>query len=117
MFKSREAHLVCRREAYRILKPGGELYFSDVYSSKRVPAALRQDEVLERSCVLAWLPARFHSLSELAHRGMFVYCLVVLFYCAVLLCCFTVLFYCVVLLCCSTVLFYCVVLLCFSTVL
>jgi ubiquinone/menaquinone biosynthesis C-methylase UbiE len=34
------------REAYRLLKPSGELYFSDVYSNKRVPAELVNDPVL-----------------------------------------------------------------------
>lgn len=36
-------------EAYRVLAPGGELYFSDVYSSRRVPEAARKDEVTHRS--------------------------------------------------------------------
>ena len=31
---------------YRLLKPGGELYFSDVYSSARVPKSLAQDKIL-----------------------------------------------------------------------
>ncbi|XP_013993541.1 arsenite methyltransferase [Salmo salar] len=34
------------REAFRVLKEGGELYFSDIYSSKAVPEHLKQDPVL-----------------------------------------------------------------------
>ncbi|MBN3316406.1 AS3MT methyltransferase, partial [Atractosteus spatula] len=34
------------KEAYRVLKEGGELYFSDVYASKTVPENVKQDEVL-----------------------------------------------------------------------
>ena len=37
--------------AYRLLKPGGELYFSDVYSERRVPEALRSDPVLHGECL------------------------------------------------------------------
>jgi SAM-dependent methyltransferase len=33
------------REAYRVLRPGGEMHFSDVYADRRVPAALQTDEV------------------------------------------------------------------------
>ncbi|CAM9305033.1 unnamed protein product [Choristocarpus tenellus] len=39
------------REAYRVLKPGGELYFSDVYSDRRVPQELVDDEVLFGECL------------------------------------------------------------------
>lgn len=39
------------REAYRLLKPGGELYFSDIYADRRLPDALRQDEVLYGECL------------------------------------------------------------------
>jgi len=39
------------REAYRVLKTGGELYFSDVYASRRVPEALRSDSVLHGECL------------------------------------------------------------------
>ncbi|CAE8698987.1 unnamed protein product, partial [Polarella glacialis] len=38
-------------EAYRLLKPGGELYFSDVYSDRRVPKALQEDSVLWGECI------------------------------------------------------------------
>ncbi len=37
--------------AYRLLKPGGELYFSDVYSDRRVPAELQDDPVLHGECL------------------------------------------------------------------
>lgn len=39
------------REAHRVLKPGGELYFSDIYSDRRVPAALADDPVLYGECL------------------------------------------------------------------
>ncbi len=39
------------REAYRLLKPGGELYFSDVYSDRRVPEHLISDPVLYGECL------------------------------------------------------------------
>lgn len=39
------------REAYRLLKPGGELYFSDIYADRRLPEALRQDEILYGECL------------------------------------------------------------------
>eukprot|EP00122_Pirum_gemmata_P002710 Pgem_evm1s2443 len=38
-------------EAFRVLKPGGELYFSDVYSDRRVPQELVDDEVLFGECL------------------------------------------------------------------
>lgn len=38
-------------EIFRVLKPGGELYFSDVYADRRIPAALRQDPVLLGECL------------------------------------------------------------------
>jgi SAM-dependent methyltransferase len=39
------------RGAYKLLKPGGELYFSDVYCDRRVPQELREDEVLWGECI------------------------------------------------------------------
>lgn len=39
------------REAYRLLKPGGELYFSDIYADRRLPEAVRRDEVLYGECL------------------------------------------------------------------
>ena len=39
------------REAYRLLKPGGELYFSDVYADRRIPNTLAQDPVLYGECL------------------------------------------------------------------
>ena len=38
------------KEAYRVLAPGGELYFSDVYSSRRISEAARKDEVSSAEC-------------------------------------------------------------------
>ncbi|MEX1258971.1 MAG: methyltransferase domain-containing protein [Gemmatimonadota bacterium] len=38
-------------EVFRTLKPGGELYFSDVFADRRVPAHLREDPVLLGECL------------------------------------------------------------------
>jgi arsenite methyltransferase len=38
-------------EIFRVLKPGGELYFSDVYADRRIPSALRLDPVLLGECL------------------------------------------------------------------
>lgn len=37
--------------AHRLLKPGGEIYFSDVYCDRRVPENLRTDPVLHGECL------------------------------------------------------------------
>lgn len=37
--------------AYDLLKPGGELYFSDVYADRRVPDTLKEDPVLYGECL------------------------------------------------------------------
>lgn len=39
------------REVYRLLKPGGELYFSDVYSDRRIPQKLVSNAVLYGECL------------------------------------------------------------------
>lgn len=39
------------REIFRVLKPGGELYFSDVFSGRRVPEPLQRDPVLLGECL------------------------------------------------------------------
>ncbi len=39
------------RAAHALLKPGGELYFSDVYADRRVPARLLEDPVLHGECL------------------------------------------------------------------
>jgi arsenite methyltransferase len=39
------------REIFRVLKPGGELYFSDVFSNRRIPANLAEDPILRGECL------------------------------------------------------------------
>ncbi len=39
------------RAAHLLLRPGGELYFSDVYADRRVPQALLHDPVLHGECL------------------------------------------------------------------
>ncbi|PJZ49173.1 methyltransferase domain-containing protein [Leptospira saintgironsiae] len=39
------------KEILRVLKPGGELYFSDVFSSRRIPNELKTDPVLLGECL------------------------------------------------------------------
>jgi arsenite methyltransferase len=58
------------RGAHRLLKPGGELYFSDVYASRRVPASLADDPVLYGECLggaLYWND--FHNLARTCDVG------------------------------------------------
>ena len=53
------------REAYRLLKKGGELYFSDIYADRRLPPELREDELLYGECLggaLYWND--FHNLAK-----------------------------------------------------
>jgi len=38
-------------EILRVLKPGGELFFSDVYADRRIPGALLDDPVLRGECL------------------------------------------------------------------
>lgn len=38
-------------EIFRVLKPGGELYFSDIYSDRRIPQVLQDDPVLYGECL------------------------------------------------------------------
>jgi len=39
------------RETYRVLKPGGEIYFSDIYAAQRVPLKLLNNFVLYGECL------------------------------------------------------------------
>ncbi|GBF94952.1 arsenite methyltransferase [Raphidocelis subcapitata] len=41
----------CLREVYRVLAPGGEMFFSDVYSDRRLPEAARRHEVALGECL------------------------------------------------------------------
>lgn len=38
-------------EIFRVLKPGGELYFSDVFADRRLPEALKNDPTLYGECL------------------------------------------------------------------
>ncbi len=53
------------KEAYRVLKPGGEIYFSDVYASRRISRKLANDPELYGECLsgaLYWND--FHNLAK-----------------------------------------------------
>jgi len=39
------------REIYRVLKPGGELFFSDVFTDRRIPDDLVNDPILRAECI------------------------------------------------------------------
>lgn len=39
------------RNVFSLLKPGGELYFSDVYADRRIPVSLQNDTVLYGECL------------------------------------------------------------------
>jgi arsenite methyltransferase len=38
-------------EVFRVLKPGGELYFADIFTGRRMPESLRTDPVLYGECL------------------------------------------------------------------
>ncbi|MDR3013714.1 MAG: methyltransferase domain-containing protein [Chitinispirillales bacterium] len=69
------------KEIYRILKPGGELYFSDIFVDRRIPEPLTTDPVLRGECLTGalytedfrrlmtktgWLDFRYTNIRELA---------------------------------------------------
>jgi SAM-dependent methyltransferase len=39
------------KEVYRVLKPGGELFFSDVFADRRIPEELTTDRLLRGECL------------------------------------------------------------------
>lgn len=39
------------KEILRVLKPGGELYFSDIFSDRRIPTELENDPILRGECL------------------------------------------------------------------
>ncbi len=41
----------CFSEIFRVLKPGGELYFSDVFADRRIPASIATDPVMLGECL------------------------------------------------------------------
>lgn len=57
------------RSAWKLLAPGGELYFADVYADRRVPESVRTDPVLYGECLGGALYWR--NFLELARRTGF----------------------------------------------
>ena len=56
-------------EAYRLLKPGGEMYFSDVYCDRRLDPELSKDPVLHCECLAGAL--YWNDFENLARRTGF----------------------------------------------
>jgi ubiquinone/menaquinone biosynthesis C-methylase UbiE len=53
------------KNCHRLLREGGELYFSDVYSNRRIPQSLREDQVMWGECLsgaLYWND--FHNIAK-----------------------------------------------------
>ncbi|KAA8499160.1 Arsenite methyltransferase [Porphyridium purpureum] len=57
-------------QAYRVLKQGGEMYFSDVYALRRVPKELAEDPVLFGECLSGAL--YYNDFLRLAHETGFL---------------------------------------------
>jgi arsenite methyltransferase len=57
-------------QAYRLLKPGGEVYFADIYSDRRIPEALIADPVLYGECLSGAL--YWSDFTTLARRAGFI---------------------------------------------
>ena len=53
-----------------MLKPGGELYFSDVYATRRVPDELVKNKVLFGECLSGAL--YYNDFIRLAHKSGFI---------------------------------------------
>ncbi|MGI9290557.1 MAG: methyltransferase domain-containing protein [Gammaproteobacteria bacterium] len=58
------------RSAFRLLKPGGEMYFSDIYADRRVPEPLTRDPVLYGECLAGAM--YWNDFLELARVSGFV---------------------------------------------
>jgi arsenite methyltransferase len=58
------------KDAYRLLKPGGELYFADIYTDRRVPDVLRADPVLYGECLSGAL--YWSDFDQLARQAGFI---------------------------------------------
>lgn len=58
------------RAAYRLLKPGGELYFSDVYADRRIPEHLVKDPVLYGECLSGAL--YWNDFQKVSHEAGFL---------------------------------------------
>ncbi len=57
-------------QAWRLLKPGGELYFADIYTDRRVPVELTTDPVLYGECLSGAL--YWNDFVNIAQRAGFV---------------------------------------------
>ena len=57
------------KACHRLLKEGGEVYFSDVYSDRRIPESLRKDPILYGECLSGALYHR--DFIQLAQRSGF----------------------------------------------
>ncbi|MEM7646948.1 MAG: methyltransferase domain-containing protein [Pseudomonadota bacterium] len=57
-------------EAFRLLKNGGEFYFSDVYSDRRIPENLKKDPVLYGECLSGAL--YWNDFLKMARKAGFV---------------------------------------------
>ena len=57
------------RGVHRLLREGGEFHFSDVYADRRIPEALRQDEVLYGECLSGAL--YWNDFERIARRAGF----------------------------------------------
>ena len=69
------------KEIYRVLKPGGELFFADIFADRRIPESLATDPVLCGECLggalyvedfrrimtaIGWTDFRYTNIREVA---------------------------------------------------